>query len=478
MMAFALIGIANAVVTGACLVFRITPQTAARHQMLVVKACTALIVGFAIHSVSYLCWRVAFADIGERIAFLLWDSCVTALMCVLAYATLPRSRRAWPARERPATLVGSRSVSRVVSWSLFSLFVIVVEGAAVILFDQAAYERFGAWDAWAIWNLKAKWFVLGGNAWSRVLTDPSFVNAHPDYPLLLPASVARLWMLSGTTSAIVPQAFGCAAAVTTFALLLGVGWALCGPVTGIVAATSVFTIPQFVWLTATQYADIPLSCSYLATLICVAVGVGHNGHRGWLTVGGLVAGAALWTKNEGILFAGSALLAVVIVQSARATFASALISARSILVGLLPFFIVSIGMKLLIPTGNDILSHQSFSTMWTHVTDTSRHVAILSHMWFLARTLPDLIGLLLLLAYVVSSGRVSSLAPAAATGVTLALTSIGYYAIFLITPNDLTWQLTTSGSRLAVQMWPSVILALMLWTVDATVRPTSHESRP
>jgi len=116
--------------------------------------------------------------------------------------------------------------------------------------------------------------------------------------------------------------------------------------------------------------------------------------------------------------------------------------------------------------------------MWTHVTDTSRHVAILSHMWFLARTLPDLIGLLLLLAYVVSSGRVSSLAPVAATGVTLALTSIGYYAIFLITPNDLTWQLTTSGSRLAVQMWPSVILALMLWTVDATVRPTSHESRP
>ena len=39
---------------------------------------------------------------------------------------------------------------------------------------------------------------------------------------------------------------------------------------------------------------------------------------------------------------------------------------------------------------------------------------------------------------------------------------IGYFAVYIITPNDLAWQLQTSLSRLYVQFWPVLLLAI--WT--------------
>jgi len=37
---------------------------------------------------------------------------------------------------------------------------------------------------------------------------------------------------------------------------------------------------------------------------------------------------------------------------------------------------------------------------------------------------------------------------------------LGYFAVYIITPNDLTWQLQTSLSRLYVQIWPIFLLAV------------------
>jgi hypothetical protein len=123
--------------------------------------------------------------------------------------------------------------------------------------------------------------------------------------------------------------------------------------------------------------------------------------------------------------------------------------------------------RYVIPTGNDLMSNQSFSTIWSRGLDMSRHAAILSYAWFLLTRLPDRVGLLLLLAYVFASARVQSVAPAAASALTLGLTTIGYYLVFLTTPNDLHWQLTTSASRLAIQLWPGLLVTLTLVIGDS-----------
>ena len=45
------------------------------------------------------------------------------------------------------------------------------------------------------------------------------------------------------------------------------------------------------------------------------------------------------------------------------------------------------------------------------------------------------------------------------TGGICVLMLLGYFGIYIITSNDLTWQLQTSLNRLFVQIWPSLLLA-------------------
>ena len=49
----------------------------------------------------------------------------------------------------------------------------------------------GNWDAWSIWNLRARFLAAGGivahRAWSPLLS-----STHPEYPLLTSAFVARV----------------------------------------------------------------------------------------------------------------------------------------------------------------------------------------------------------------------------------------------------------------------------------------------
>lgn len=61
----------------------------------------------------------------------------------------------------------------------------------------------GGWDAWSIWNLRARFLAsdFPGRAWSAALT-----GTHPEYPLLLSGFIARCWSYAGGLSDSVPMA--------------------------------------------------------------------------------------------------------------------------------------------------------------------------------------------------------------------------------------------------------------------------------
>ena len=52
----------------------------------------------------------------------------------------------------------------------------------------------GDWDAWTIWNQRARFLLRGSEQWRQAFSP---VFAHTDYPLLLPSSNARLWSYLG-----------------------------------------------------------------------------------------------------------------------------------------------------------------------------------------------------------------------------------------------------------------------------------------
>src|SRR5581483_2604110 len=47
----------------------------------------------------------------------------------------------------------------------------------------------GDYDAMAIWNSHARYLYRAGPHWQRAMRN----TFHPDYPLLVPATTARLW---------------------------------------------------------------------------------------------------------------------------------------------------------------------------------------------------------------------------------------------------------------------------------------------
>ena len=62
----------------------------------------------------------------------------------------------------------------------------------------------GQGDAVAIWNLRARSLSRGTPDWAAILS-PAIGWSQPDYPLLLPLTVARLWSYTGSESPAIPQ---------------------------------------------------------------------------------------------------------------------------------------------------------------------------------------------------------------------------------------------------------------------------------
>src|SRR5207237_5909321 len=69
-------------------------------------------------------------------------------------------------RERKSLLViPARGNPYLPSWPLMVLFVGSVVVCVMALVHQALAAPHGAWDAWAIWNLRARFLFLGGVHW-------------------------------------------------------------------------------------------------------------------------------------------------------------------------------------------------------------------------------------------------------------------------------------------------------------------------
>ena len=79
-----------------------------------------------------------------------------------------------------------------------TLLIATAATAAASFVSASAVYPHGEWDAWAQWNLRARFFARGlaDGAW-RDAFAPVLAWSHPDYPPLVPSSIARLWIYAG-----------------------------------------------------------------------------------------------------------------------------------------------------------------------------------------------------------------------------------------------------------------------------------------
>ncbi|MGW8224818.1 MAG: hypothetical protein ACWGOY_03755, partial [Anaerolineales bacterium] len=159
---------------------------------------------------------------------------------------------------------------------------------------------FGDWDAWAIWNLRAS-FIASGDRWlsgfSEVLSW-----SHPDYPLLLPLNIARIWILLADRSVWVPILISLVFQVSLVGVLVATIQLLRGYLQGILAGIFGLLV-LFASLSFKLYADIPIAVYFLCANILIFFSeMESKPNKPLALLSGFLVGAAVWTKNEGWAF--------------------------------------------------------------------------------------------------------------------------------------------------------------------------------
>jgi hypothetical protein len=326
----------------------------------------------------------------------------------------------------------------------------------------------GDWDAWAIWNLRARFLYRGGEHWTAAFS-PLLPWTHPDYPLLVPAAVARGWTAAGQETTRVPCLLACLFAAATVGFLVS-GLALFrGPAQGYLGGVVLLATPYFVELATAQYADVPLGFFVLA---CAGLFEMHDrcepGNLRLPLLAGLLAGMAAWTKNEGQLFLVATVLARLLTAVRRrhvpGAWGAVLRELAAFALGLLPLLAVLVYFKLRLAPVNDLVAGQGWAATGARLASPQRYGLVAAYfLWALWCLGPG--------AVVVLAGYFWLLGPAphqpgrcrtGHTAVLLALMLAGYALVYLATPNDLAWHLASSVHRLFMQLWPAALLAFFL----------------
>jgi hypothetical protein len=342
-----------------------------------------------------------------------------------------------------------------------------------------AHPHGDGWDAFSIWNLHARFLFRGGAQW-RDGFSPLISWSHPDYPPLLPGAIAHFWSVMGYESPAVPAAIGFLFTFGTVGVLFSSLSILRGRMMATLGAIAMLSTPFFIEQGASQYADVPLAFFFLATIVLLCL-QGESPEdpsappgRGFLVMAGLAAGFAAWTKNEGILFIFAIIFArlmVLLLSESRHETSGRCsredwVAFATLLVSALPALFMIAWFKRTIGLPGDLLSDPS--SWLKKVVDPARYWAVVR--WYVkgffgfGRWLLIPGTVLLIVFYIVAGGKTRSKSTPGmrASVIAVALTLAGYFAIYLITPNDIYWQLRFSLARLFLQLWPSTIFLFFL----------------
>jgi hypothetical protein len=172
------------------------------------------------------------------------------------------------------------------------------------------------YDGWAIWGMKARALAELGSAPTAVFAGEAYERLHLEYPLLLPSLYALPLQAAETftsnTMILQSLAIGVAGLVAIWALLRD--RVRPGLLVAFVAATA--AMPAFFGQLGTGYADVPLAVFVGAGLAAAARWLVDR-RADWLVLSALFFAAAALTKNEGLLFAASAYVALFVAARGR-----------------------------------------------------------------------------------------------------------------------------------------------------------------
>ena len=402
---------------------------------------------------------------------------VSALFFALLWAGLDARPAAWSALFLPATAsallfflrkpVPSSDLPTPPDWRWSRLcaaaFVLALAFFLAGFASVAEANPQGDWDAWTIWNLRAR-YLAAPAAWPNAVS-PDLTRTHPHYPLLWSGVIGHAWAAgSDSGHPAVPLATAVIVSAAAPLLLAAALAVLHSPAAGWLAALNLVSAAAWRRQSQALYADAPLAFFLLAAL-AAALAQARNWHRPALALSGLLAALAAWTKNEGLLFFVFCALAVAWAARRRAA---------AWLAGALPVALLAAASKLcLAPPAR--LFNPAF------LADLNRAFQVLKGLAAGAADLANWAAHPLLLSALLAAviGFRRTLDSAWLLAPPLALLA-GSAVVLWGTPNELIWQSNSTRERLLVQVLPALLFAycLLLRQPPPDAAPAAEPSRP
>jgi len=368
------------------------------------------------------------------------------------------------------TRTAFRTDSQKLTWPGI-IFLLVILSQVVYSFAYALTMPLAGWDAIFIWFVKARAFFLDGSVEAAFLTDPVYAQDHPDYPLLIPLSVAWIYTAIGAAQEeagkiIYPLQFAALLALFHYGVRRLSGSRTAGLLfTALLALTPVVLVhaagfpvlvdPSYTGKDMTGYADLALSAYFLGAGVFIVL-YAKEGSGPLAYIASVMLAAGAWTKNEGLIFA---LLGFIALASAALLKEKKDLRTLGLCLAPLALFILPWSVyKAHLGLGNEYVESMGLFALISNLARLGQIIPYFVDFMFFK---PGVTGL----AWWAYAASAVLGARAVFKGKTLALHwlilgQLGVYVfVYIITPVDLKWHLSTSVDRLVLHLVPLGLFA-------------------
>jgi len=406
----------------------------------------------------------------------------------LLLAGQPRSSAAWISgflllplaaassfihRLRPRAEPQAKSGALPLGWMLF--FCSGCALAALLIYEHQRALPDGGWDAWMIWNRRARFLVRG----TLLESFDHHGDIFESYPLLLPGLIALGWTQLKTEALAWPAALSWIGAALCVALLSSAVALSRGSRRGFAAGLVLVTTPQFVLSAASQEADLWLASFVLAAQISLfhALQLAGAARLKLLVLAGCLLGLAGWTKNEGALFGIAVTVGLLWRHPAGASVKRRVGDALALLLGAMPLIALLLTFEFTYGPANRVfVSPETLVSKLHRLVDPARWVQLVPMLLrrlvhFQAWTVGWVAAIAIAIFLWLRGTPFSLVGPAVRS---LVLVGIGFTLVYATSPYDLSWHVGHSADRLLLQCWPSVLFLLSIaWPIKLAIQSST-----
>ena len=205
-----LLAIISPFLIGTAIVAILLPEFLSNRVGWVFSVCLGAGIGLGITSSTIFTWLALYGL--PKGSYFMAEGLLAILLGFIAFFRVQNSARA--NLTYPDTVVENNR--ETIRWLRNILIVLILISLASFMLKSFFHDPHGKWDAWDVWNYRARWLFRGGDLWFHAFIA-NIGATSPDYPLLITGSVFRMWTLLGSDHIAAPISI---AAIFTFGSML------------------------------------------------------------------------------------------------------------------------------------------------------------------------------------------------------------------------------------------------------------------